>query len=69
MATQEQKPLKVNNWQLTYLDKEKKDPIKILATKIYTANDTNQNHFVCFISLNVKKPETYTRVMQGFNIS
>lgn len=41
MATQEQEPLKVNNWQLTYLDKEKKDSIKILATKIYTANDTN----------------------------
>lgn len=43
------------------------DPIRILATKIHSANAVDQDHFACSTQLDVEEPETYPRAMQGPN--
>ena len=43
------------------------DPIKILVTKIHSANAPDQDHYVCSTQFDVEEPETYARTMQGPN--
>lgn len=45
------------------------DPLKILATKINSANAVDQDQFACSTQLDVEEPETYVRSMQGPNAS
>lgn len=45
------------------------DPLRILATKINTANAVDQDQFVCSTQLDVEEPETYAPAMQGPNAS
>lgn len=40
------------------------DPIKILVTKIHSANAQDQDHYVCSTQLDVEEPESYARAMQ-----
>ena len=44
-----------------------KDPAVFLATKIYSINTDNLDHFVDSTQFDVEEPETYTRAMQGLN--
>ena len=43
------------------------NPSVYLATKIHVANAGDLNQFVGLMQFDVKKPETYTRAMQGPN--
>ena len=43
------------------------DSPKILVIRINLANAADHNQFICSTQLDVKKPETYTRAMQGSN--
>ena len=40
------------------------DPIKVLVTKIHSANAQDQDHYVCSTQFDVEEPETYARAMQ-----
>ena len=39
------------------------DPLRILATKINSANAVDQDQFACSTQLDVEEPETYARAM------
>lgn len=60
--------MEVNNWQPVQSIKEK-DPIKILAVRIYMINVNNGNYFIYYIQFNIKKSETYIKIMQSVNVS
>ena len=44
-----------------------KDPAVLLATKIYSANAGDLDHFVGLTQFDVKELETYARAMHGLN--
>lgn len=43
------------------------DFLVIMATRVYAANAADQDQFFCSTQLDIKKPETYARVMQDPN--
>lgn len=43
------------------------DPLRILATRINSANAVDQDQFACSTQLDIEEPETYSRAMQGPN--
>lgn len=47
----------------------KTNPIKILVTKIHSANTSDQDYYVCSTQFDVEEPETYARAMQDLNAS
>lgn len=44
---------------------EEEDPMRILATKINSANAVNHDQFTSFTQFDVEEPETHSRAMQG----
>ncbi len=44
---------------------EKEDPMRILATKINSANAVDQDQFANSTQFDVEEPETYSKTMQG----
>lgn len=40
------------------------DPIKILVTKIHSANAQDQEHYICSTQFDVEEPQSYARAMQ-----
>lgn len=52
MATHTQESLLAND------DPMEGDPIRILATKIHSANAIDQDHFACSTQLDVEEPES-----------